>query len=142
MRSRLQCRKHLIPHMVEAMQMEMDGLRVDGVRNRMLGAMFISCVDGATTFQLAGCTHQSGQTDPWSNEKKEDTKLFHKIVTLMVTKLQSCKRALVRQWFRSDDAGNAHLIPTLVEAMQMEMASEEASAVCVIHAGMRTADCA
>ena len=33
MRSRLQIRKHLTPHMVEAMQMEMDGLRVDGVRN-------------------------------------------------------------------------------------------------------------
>ena len=57
-------------------------LRKVNVKGILLLPVFLYAFDGATTMYLAGCTHQSGQTDPFSNETKADTKLFHRIAII------------------------------------------------------------
>ena len=68
------------------------GTKVNGGRRQTLRKVHVTDIDlkpvyvysfdGATTMYLAGCTHQSAQTDPFSNEVKGDTKLFHKIAVI------------------------------------------------------------
>ena len=57
-------------------------LRKVNVTGVLLLPVFLYAFDGATTMYLAGCTHQSAQTDPFSNEVKGDTKLFHRIAVI------------------------------------------------------------
>ena len=85
--------KKTLPHEMRRLPIEtLPGTKVNGgtrqtlrkvnVEGILLLPVFMYAFDGATTMYLAGCTHQSGQTDPFSNEMKADTKLFHRIAVI------------------------------------------------------------